>query len=101
MLQVGDKFDIVYSGNKKLDGVCLAGRKFARLMSVLQRLQETGDKVESDLFDNGIPEALGLVIGDEARANQLWEEELTFREAIEILTQAVQGHVVGDAEVGK
>jgi hypothetical protein len=101
MLEVGDKFDIVYGGNKKLVGVCLAGRKFARLMSVLQRLQETGDKVEADLFDEGIPEALGLVIGDKEKAIQLWDEELTFRDAIEVLTQAVQGHVVGDAELGK
>jgi hypothetical protein len=101
MLEVGDKFDVVYAGNKKLTCVCLAGRKFAKLMLVLQRLQNASDTVEADLFDESIPEALSLILGDKEQAEDLWENKITLRDAIEILSQAVQGHIIADGDLGK
>ena len=101
MLEVGSNFEVAYGGNKKAVCVVLAGRKFARLMTVLQRLQESTENIEADLFENGIPQALSLCLGDEQKAEQLWENEITFKEAMEIITAAVQAHVVGEGELGK
>ena len=101
MLSVGDQFDVSYAGNKKVTCVCLAGRKFARLMAVLQRLQDSSDSIEADLFDNGIPEALGICLGDTSKAEHMWENEITLRDAIEILTNAVGGHVLSDDQIKK
>ena len=96
MLEPGESFEIVYRGNKTLTCKCLAGRQFSRLMSTLSRLQKQGEDVDVDLFDKGIPEALSICIGDEQRASEMWDSEITLRDAIEILSKAVQGHVVTD-----
>lgn len=101
MLEPNEKFDVPYRGNLKVTCVCLAGRKFGRLMSILSRLQNSGEKIDDDLFENAIPEALGLCFGSQEIADKLWDDSLTLRDAIEILTNAVQKHIVSGEDVGK
>ena len=101
MIEVGSKFDVTFGGNKIVPCKALAGRKFARLMAILQQLQESTEQIESELFEQGIPEALSICLGDEERAKQMWDEEVTFKEAMEIITAAVQAHIVGQGDMGK
>ena len=95
MIDAGSKFSVSYrNGTKQIEVFCLAGRKFGKLVTALNKCGSVTDQDSAEMFDVWIPEALALVFGDEKFANDMWDNKLTMQDAMEIITACVEKHSV-------
>lgn len=102
MLDAGSKFEVSYrQGTKKIEVVCLAGRKFGRLVQILNKCGNVKDENAEEMFEDWIPTALGYCLQDEKRAADMWDNELTMQDAMEIVNACVAKHSLTDDDKKK
>lgn len=101
MLDVGDKFTVKYrKETKEIECVVLSGRQFGRLVTLLNNMNAVGND-QTPMFDDYIPNALALVVGDKEKADNLWENLLTMQDVMDIVQSAVAKHAISGEEVKK
>ena len=98
MLDVGDKFKVQYRSNtKEIECVVLSGRQFGRLVGLLNNMNSVGSD-QTPMFEDYIPNALALVVGDKDTADDLWNNSLTMQDVMEIVQSAVGKHAISGEE---
>ena len=69
-------------------------------MQILNNLNNVPDNDQSVMFEEYIPSALSLVVGNGDVADDLWSNKLTMQDVMEIVQKAVAQHSV-DGEAAK
>ena len=97
MLQVGDHFEIKCR-HMTIEVVCLSAGQQSRLLSLMSKIQKAEKEQTMEKMGDLFHRALTMCIGDEAKANQLFEEQLDFEMIGEVIAATTQKNALTDEE---
>jgi hypothetical protein len=102
MIEPGERFAVEYGNNRQVEVICLAGGKLGRLVRLLSDIQasEANNKTV-EAFEDYVPNALAICLGDEAIAKTMWEESLDMESAMQIIQATIGKQALSEDELGK
>ena len=102
MIEPGERFAVEYGNKRQVEVVCLAGGKLGRLIRLLSDIQasESNNKTV-EAFEDYVPSALAICLGDEASAKTMWEDSLDMESAMQIIQATIAKQAVTGDDLGK
>ena len=101
MIEPGEKFAIEYGNGKQLDVVCLAGRKQSRIMKLLSDIQKAEKENTLGNLGDLFLECLVICTGDEAKANDLFENSVNYEMIGDIVSKTTAKQTLTEDDAKK